>query len=90
MNQNRNAALGTYKDELLRQLRELANSEPNVNNGEDMIKPMSEFQPMVTTPNSRLEGRSSGFQHKLEENVFSSHEVKFHAWKVVAITRSTS
>jgi hypothetical protein len=73
--QNRNAAFGTYKDELLRQLRELAKSEPRVDDdGQDVVKPMKEFLPVVTTQN-RLEGKSLGFEHKLEQNVYSPYEV---------------
>ncbi|KVH94457.1 hypothetical protein Ccrd_003488 [Cynara cardunculus var. scolymus] len=71
---NRNAALGTYKDELLRQLRELAIFEPNVDDGQDMVKPMSEFQPTVTTESIQIEGRSSGFEHKLEQKIYSPYE----------------
>nr|XP_043636297.1 zinc finger protein CONSTANS-LIKE 13 [Erigeron canadensis] len=78
---NRNAAFGTYKDELLRQLRELAKSEPNVDNDQDMIKSTSEFQsPMVTTQDIRFKGRSSGFEHKLEPNVYSSYEANPFQW----------
>lgn len=75
LNQNRNAAFGTYKDELLRQLCELAKSEPDADNGQDIIKPMKEFHPMLNTQNIRLEGRGAGFENKLEPNVYSSYEV---------------
>ncbi|KAI3678999.1 hypothetical protein L6452_38304 [Arctium lappa] len=71
---NRNAALGTYKDELLRQLRELAKSEPNEDDGQDTVKPVSGFQPTLTTENIRLKGRSSGFEHKLEQKIYSPYE----------------
>lgn len=78
MDQNRNAAFGAYKDELVRQLRELAKSDPNVDGDEGIIKPINdEFQPiinMATTQNNR----SSGFEHnKLEEQqvAYSSNEV---------------
>lgn len=77
---NRNAALGIYKDELIRQLRELAKSEPNVDDVQDMIKPVSEFQPTVTTENIRPEGRSSGFEHKLEQKMYSSYEANTFQW----------
>ncbi|KAI3819277.1 hypothetical protein L1987_13103 [Smallanthus sonchifolius] len=61
---NRHAALGTYKDELIHQLRKLAKSEPNGDDSRDIIKPNSEFLP---AQNFQLEGRSSGFEHKLNE-----------------------
>ncbi|KAJ0742683.1 putative transcription factor C2C2-CO-like family [Helianthus annuus] len=66
---NRNAAFGAYKEEFLNQLRELAKSEPNVDNGQEMVKPINEFPP---TQNFILHG--SGFEHKFEENANSSYE----------------
>ncbi|KAJ9543127.1 hypothetical protein OSB04_022834 [Centaurea solstitialis] len=77
---NRNAALGTYKDELLRQLRELAKSEPNVDDGQDAVKPVSEFLPNVIRENIQIEGRSSGFEHKLEPKIYSSYEANTFQW----------
>ncbi|KAI3805943.1 hypothetical protein L1987_21831 [Smallanthus sonchifolius] len=74
---NRNAALGTYKDELLYQLRELAKSDPNVDDGQKMTKPISEFLP---TQNFQLQGRSSGFEHKFEESANSSFEANTFQW----------
>ncbi|KAL7582296.1 hypothetical protein Lser_V15G41619 [Lactuca serriola] len=80
---NRNAAFGAYKDELVRQLRELAKSDPNVDGDEGIIKPINdEFQPiinMATTQNNR----SSGFEHnKLEEQqvAYSSNEANTFQW----------
>ncbi|MFS8014407.1 putative transcription factor C2C2-CO-like family [Helianthus anomalus] len=74
---NRNAAFGTYKDELIRQLRELAKSETNVDGSQDMIKPISEFLP---AQNFQLEGRSSGFEQKSEENANMSFEANTFQW----------
>ncbi|KAK9070086.1 hypothetical protein SSX86_010485 [Deinandra increscens subsp. villosa] len=74
---NRNAASGTYKDELLHQLRKLAKSEPYVDDNQDIIKPISEFLP---TQNFQLEGRSSGFEHKLEVNVNMPYETNMFQW----------
>ncbi|GKD89985.1 hypothetical protein Tco_1365492 [Tanacetum coccineum] len=78
--QNRNAAFGTYKDEILRQLRELAKSEPHVDDGQDVVKPMKEFLPVVTTQNIQLKGKSLGFDHKLEQNVYSPYEDNTFQW----------
>lgn len=66
---NRNAAFGAYKDEFLRQLRELAKSDPNVNGGQDIIKPLNDFQ------SNQIEDRSFGFKHKSEQHVYSSNEM---------------
>lgn len=77
---NRNAAFGAYKDELLHQLRELAKSDPNAGDVQDMIKPLNEFQPLLTTQNNKLETRILGFEHKLEQQVFSSNEANTFQW----------
>ncbi|KAL4558840.1 hypothetical protein LXL04_037043 [Taraxacum kok-saghyz] len=77
---NRNAAFGAYKEELLRQLRELAKSEPNVDGNQDIIKPINEFQPLLTTQNNRLETRNLGFEHKLEQQEYSSIEANTFQW----------
>ncbi|XP_076915869.1 zinc finger protein CONSTANS-LIKE 13-like [Bidens hawaiensis] len=69
---NRNAAFGTYKDELLNQLRELAKSEPNVDDNQDIIKPLTEFLP---AQNFQLED-----EHKPEENVNISFEKNTFQW----------
>ncbi|KAK9067668.1 hypothetical protein SSX86_011779 [Deinandra increscens subsp. villosa] len=74
---NRNAAFGAYKEELLYQLRELAKSEPNVDGGQEMIKPISEFQP---TQNFQLQDRSLGFELKFEENANSAYETDTFQW----------
>ncbi|KAD6120175.1 hypothetical protein E3N88_11446 [Mikania micrantha] len=73
---NRNAALGTYKDELLYQLRQLAKSEPNVDDVQEMIKPISEFPP---SEDFQLRGRRLGFEHKFEENV-NAYETNTFQW----------
>ncbi|XP_076892257.1 zinc finger protein CONSTANS-LIKE 13-like [Bidens hawaiensis] len=70
---NRNAAFGAYKDELLNQLRELANSDLS---GQEMIKPRSEF-PFLS---EQLQVMSSGFEHKFDENVVSSLETNMFQW----------
>ncbi|KAI7756670.1 hypothetical protein M8C21_009652 [Ambrosia artemisiifolia] len=72
---NRNAALGAYKDELLQQLRDLAKSDPNVDGGQEMIKPINEFPPAL---DFLLQG--SGFEHKFEENANSSYETNTFQW----------
>ncbi|XP_076944160.1 zinc finger protein CONSTANS-LIKE 13-like [Bidens hawaiensis] len=69
---NRNAAFGTYKAELINQLRELAKSEPNVDDSQDIIKPLTEFLP---AQNFQLEG-----EHKPEENVNMSFEINTFQW----------
>ncbi|KAK1437249.1 hypothetical protein QVD17_03038 [Tagetes erecta] len=74
---NRNAALGAYKEELLHQLRELAKSEPNFDDSQGVIKPLSEFMP---AQDFQLDSRSSGFEHNPEENVNTSHKMISFQW----------
>ncbi|XP_076932806.1 zinc finger protein CONSTANS-LIKE 13-like [Bidens hawaiensis] len=73
---NRNAAFGAYKDELLNQLRELAKSDPS---GQEMIKPISEFE-FPSEQSFQLQVMSSGLEHKFDENLISSLETNTFQW----------
>nr|GEV70376.1 zinc finger protein CONSTANS-LIKE 13 [Tanacetum cinerariifolium] len=41
---------------------------------------MKEFLPVVTTQNIQLKGKSLGFEHKLEQNVYSPYEENTFQW----------
>lgn len=70
MNQNRNAACGQHKEEMLRQLRELAKSEPSFDpiSGFQLLGPGSKFQP---GNNKHVFADTAA-----EPNSFPSNEVK--------------
>lgn len=69
LNQNRKAACGRHKEEVLSQLRELAKSEP---------------LELDTEQHVQSGNLSTGFERDLEADMFPSYEVKllFHGYKL--------
>lgn len=70
---NRNAACGEHKDELLHQLREMAKLEPNLDDGEDRIEPLGEYQAVP-------QDKCFGFQHNSEAPIYLSLEASTFQW----------
>lgn len=77
LNQNRNAACGLYKDEIINQLRELVKLEPNLNCENVDAEPLTGFQPLLSEQNVQQGDMVTGFAHNAEPFVFPRFEVNF-------------
>lgn len=81
LNQNRNAASGQHKEEMLHQLRQLAKLDPNFKYENANIEPVGGFQSLVAEPNLQPGNTNTGSERDTELNTFCAYEVKasFHA-----------
>ena len=77
LNQNRNAACGLYKDEIINQLRELVKLEPNLNCENMDAEPLTGFQPLLSVQNVQQGDMVTGFADNAEPFVFPRFEVNF-------------
>lgn len=76
MNQNRNAACGQHKEEVLSQLRELAKREPNLDDEIEGAKSHMGFQSLVPDQNLQLGSMFTGSEYSAELTMFPAYEVK--------------
>lgn len=74
-NQNRNAACGKHKEEILCQLRELSKLEPNSSDDQDETVPTIGFQSVESAQNCPLRFKGSGFMQNSDQHVVPSSEV---------------
>ncbi|CAK9175905.1 unnamed protein product [Ilex paraguariensis] len=77
---NRNASCGQQKEEMLRQLREMAKLEPTFNDDQGDIEPLTGFQSLVPEQNLQLGDICSGFEHGAEPTLTPSYEVSAFQW----------
>ncbi|KAI9119379.1 hypothetical protein K1719_010054 [Acacia pycnantha] len=71
---NRKAACGQHKEEIISQLRELAQSEPGLNFGDLDTERLSSKHPIVPEHHLRSSSLSTGFEREFETDVFPSRE----------------
>jgi hypothetical protein len=76
LNQNRNAACGQYKEEILNQLRHLMKLEPNLNCENVDAEPLASFQSLMPQQNEQPEHMSIGFADNAEPIAFPAFKVK--------------
>lgn len=77
MNQNRNAACGQYKEEVLSQLRDLARIEPNLDyENRGGAESLMDFQSLVPDQNLQPGSMFTGSEYDAEPAMFSAYEVK--------------
>lgn len=76
LNQNRNAACGQYKEEVLSQLRELARIEPNLDCKNTDAEFLMDFQSLVPDQNLKPGSMFTGYEYDGEPTMFSEYEVK--------------
>lgn len=81
LNQNRNAACGKHRQEILCQLREMAKTEPNFDDFVKDLKPHFELEPQG---NYQLKDSSRGLEHYVDPALGSFHEVN-HPERVIDI-----
>lgn len=82
LNQNRNAAGGQHKEEMLHQLRQLAKLDPNFKyENANIDEPIVGFHSLVPEPISQPGNMNTGSELDAEPNIFPAYEVKaaFHA-----------
>lgn len=77
LNQNRNAACGQYKEEILGQLRHLMKLEPNLNCENVDAKSLASFQSLVPQQNVQPGHMTIGFADDSEPIAFPAFEVIF-------------
>lgn len=75
LNQNRNAACGRHKEEILSQLRTLAKSEPNLMNENVDLNSFMSFQCLESEQNMQSGGFCTSFEHDAEPLAFPAYEV---------------
>lgn len=75
LNQNRNAACGRRKEEILSQLRTLAKSEPNLMNENVDLNSFMSFQCLESEQNMQSGGFCTNFEHDAEPLAFPAYEV---------------
>lgn len=75
LNQNRNAACGQYKEQILSQLRELAKLGPNLNCENADGEPLTGFQALLSEQNVQPRDMLTGFAHNADPFVFPTFEV---------------
>lgn len=76
LNQNRKAACGQHKEEIISQLRDLAKLEPNLSLGDVDTEGLSSMHPLVPEQYLQLGNLSTGFEHDFEADIFPSCQVK--------------
>ena len=77
LNQNRNAACGQYKEEILSQLRHLMRLEPRLNCEDVDAKSLASFQSLVPQQNVQPGHMTIGFADDAEPIAFPAFEVIF-------------
>ncbi|KAK9281990.1 hypothetical protein L1049_004901 [Liquidambar formosana] len=78
---NRNTACGRHKEEILRQLRELAKLEPDLNYDHEDVEPFVGFQPLVPEQFLKPRNMYTDCEHDAEPFVVtSSHEASAFQW----------
>lgn len=73
--QNRNAACGQYKEDILSQLREMVKSEPNSNREVVDAEPVINYQSLVPEQNVHPGHTCTGFAHDAEQIEFPAFGV---------------
>lgn len=71
--QNRNTVCGQRKEEILRQLRDMAKLEPGIDQNELDLEPPSRFQSLFPYHDSQQQNLN--FESKTEPTFFHSYEV---------------
>ena len=75
LNQDRNAACGQHKEEIIRQLRELAKSEPGSDFGNAEIEPFNAFQSLASGECPRQPSMYAGCENDAQPMSFPRYEV---------------
>lgn len=75
-NQNRKAACGQYKEEILSQLREMAKSEPGYSDFQGDIEPFMQFQSLLPEQDLQPGDRYDGFDRGSELATVPNYKVK--------------
>lgn len=73
--QNRNAACGQHKEEIIHQLRVLVKSEPDLFSEDVDVKSRKGFQSLASEPNTQPASFFTGFGHDAEPTAFPAQEV---------------
>lgn len=84
--QNRNAACGQYKEEILAQLREVAKIEPNLNNEDIDAEPLTGFKLWV--PEQDVQPGHIGVANEGKPLVFPVFGVQFFAFDTLQISHA--
>ncbi|GAV83379.1 zf-B_box domain-containing protein/CCT domain-containing protein [Cephalotus follicularis] len=78
LRKNRNVACGQHKEEILRQLRELAKLEPSLNY--ESLDPVIQFQSLMQEKNLQPGNKYTGCENDVEPISFPSYEGSAFQW----------